>query len=515
MLHYARLNYVLSVLAGAALWSVLFYEGLLCGTSGDPFRTGFLLVVAGVLFWIRALSPAGTVWVPWRSRLMALGCWLWGLYLILFSLHYTNWIIDILFVMLALCFWLARHRAEFLIASLGILWAIGARHWTGGGGAVILGAGVFPAAALLGGGRWADKRLSSRVIKKPPRWSPGSVAAAVAVFAFLVYHAARPAMMMVAPEKRRVLLEALSPRFPISDPARLPPLAGRLRRHVEALASGIGERSAYQAEAQAKTMEYIIARFREAGYLPETQGYEAGRKTDFQRSKPYFNISAVLAGNGASGEGVWVVGAHYDSAPGTPGADDNASGVAVLLEVARLLKDVKPGREIRFVAFDSEEPPAFGTRDMGSYRYARDLKARGIKVHGMLNLEMLGYFNPRPASQLFPPFLHLIYPDQANFIGLVSNLSSMGLAATFKKSWKKTSQIPMEMTVLPAAFSALALSDQLNFWHEGYPALMLSDTGFFRYPQYHQNQDTPEKLDYERMADVALGVVHALSTNSR
>lgn len=515
MLNYARLNYVLSVSAGAALWSVLFYEGLLRGTAGDPFRTGVLLVAAGILFWIRALSPAGTVWAPWRSRLMALGYSLWGLYLILFSVHYTDWSIDILFVMLALCFWLARRRAEFLIASLGILWVIGARHWTGGGGAVIVGAGVFPAAVLLGGGRWAEKRLSSRVIKKPARWSPVSAAAAVAVFALLIYHAARPAMMMVAPEKRRVILEALSPRFPISDPARLPPLAGRLRRHVETLASGIGERSAYQPEAQEKARDYIMARFREAGYNPQAQGYEAVRKTDFQRSKPYFNISAVLPGNRVSGEGVWVVGAHYDSAPGTPGADDNASGVAVLLEVARLLKDAKPGREIRFVAFDSEEPPAFGTRDMGSYRYARDLKARGIKVHGMLNLEMLGYFNPLPASQLFPPFLHLFYPDQADFIGLVSNLSSMGLAAAFKESWKEASQIPMELTVLPAVFSALALSDQLNFWQEGFPALMLSDTGFFRYPHYHQQQDTLEKLDYERMADVAMGVVGALSTNFR
>jgi len=207
----------------------------------------------------------------------------------------------------------------------------------------------------------------------------------------------------------------------------------------------------------------------------------------------------------------WVLGAHYDGAPGTPGADDNASGVAVLLEAARLLKARAPGRPVRFVAFGTEEPPSFATRDMGSWRYARGLKDRGVKVHGLINLEMLGYFNPRPGSQLFPPFLNLLYPDRGEFIGLVSNLASAGLLRSVAAEWRKASALPVEATVLPSAFSVMALSDQLNFWGEGYRAVMVSDTAFFRNPNYHQSADTAEKLDYEKMAAETAALVEILS----
>jgi hypothetical protein len=451
---------------------------------------------------------------PLGARLAALGGLLGGLYLWLFSLHLTYWILDLVFFVVALLLWLGRTRAELLIASVGIVVLIGIRH-VGNRYAMAALDLSFVGALFLGGARWIEGKLAlaqgiGGKSALSARGRLAGLAAAAAVFFVLVFQVARPALLMVRPERRRALLEALSPAFPIQDPATLSPLAARLRGHVAALAATIGERSAYQQDAQEKAKDYIVSRLRSSGYAPALLDYTSERKTDFVRTIPYRNIEALLGTHDGDAEPVWIVGAHYDSVPGTMGADDNASGVAVLLEVARLLKERGSKERFRFVAFDTEEPPSFGTRDMGSYRYASSLKSRGINIEGVLNLEMLGYFNSRPSSQLYPPFLSLFYPDQGDFIGVVGNFSSMGLLRAFERSWKASSRVPIEGTVLPSVFSSLALSDQLNFWPEGYRALMLSDTSFFRYAHYHQSTDTLEKLDYERMAAITEAVVKVL-----
>jgi hypothetical protein len=448
-----------------------------------------------------------------RARLAGLGLALCGMYAWLFSLHLTFWIIDLVFFVVALLLWLGRTRAEFLIASIGVVAVIGIRHVGNRYAMASLDAALL-GAVWFGGARWIEAKLaaSSRTAEAAP--TPRSRllrrGAAALVLAFLIVAVARPTLLMVRPEARRELLEKLSPEFPVQDPATLSPLAARLRRHVTALAETIGERSAYQPAPQERAKDYIVAQLRASGYSPELLDYKAERKTDFIRTVPYRNVEAVLGTKDGDPAPVWIIDAHYDSVEGTKGADDNASGVAVLLEAARLLKERGSKRKFRFVAFSTEEPPSFGTRDMGSYRYASSLKARGVNVAGVLNLEMLGYFNSRPGSQLFPPFLSWFYPDRGDFIGVVSNVASMGLLRSFEKSWKASSSVPIQGTVLPSVFSSLALSDQLNFWPEGYRAIMLSDTSFFRYAHYHQSTDTLEKLDYERMAAITDAVVKVL-----
>jgi hypothetical protein len=139
---------------------------------------------------------------------------------------------------------------------------------------------------------------------------------------------------------------------------------------------------------------------------------------------------------------------------------------------------------------------------MGSWHYAARLKDDGVGVHGALVLEMLGYYNDRPRSQLYPPFLQLFFPDTGNYIGAVSDIESRGLLAQFGGAWRRASRFPLIASILPGPFSSLALSDQLNFWELGFPALMISDTAFYRNANYHESTDLPDTLDYERMAEV-------------
>ncbi|MBI4422890.1 MAG: M20/M25/M40 family metallo-hydrolase [Elusimicrobia bacterium] len=482
--------------------------------SGSASSWGSALMAAGLASWALSFAGSGGFWDPLRCRLVGLGAGLWGAYLVLFSRQLTLWVLDLPLFAVALGLWLGRTRADCLLGSLGILAVVGFRHAGSERVVRFLDLALF-GALLFGGARWVEARLASagaRADPAGPRRSAARLAGAVAVFAILAVYAARPAWLMVDPERRRRALEALSPSFPVQDPASLSPLAARLHGHVVALARDIGERSAYQPDAQEKAKDYVLGAFRDAGFAAAVFDYRAERPSDFARSAPFRNLEATLPGTGRALP-EWIVGAHYDTAPGTPGADDNASGVAALLEAARLLRARRPARGIRFVAFGTEEPPAFGSRDMGSYRYARDLKGRGVAVHGMVNLEMLGYFNPRPSSQLFPPFLSLFYPDRADFIGLVSNVSSAPFMGRIGASWRRASKTRVEMTILPSAFSALALSDQLNFWHAGYRAVVVSDTSFFRYPHYHQAEDTPEKLDYERLAQTVEALVEVLSAS--
>lgn len=265
----------------------------------------------------------------------------------------------------------------------------------------------------------------------------------------------------------------------------LPPLSGedralslRLRLHVAALAAN--ERNA-DLETPARYIEHALKDF-------STQEFRSG-------GRKVRNIE--------TGSGDIVVGAHYDTVPGSPGADDNASGVAVLIELARLVPS-----GVRFVAFANEEAPYFLGPEMGSFVYARE---RGAKVRAMFSLEMLGYYSDTPGSQAYPAPLGLFYPDRADFIAFVADLGARNLLRKAIGVFREKARFPSEGVAAPSFIPGIAWSDHWSFRKHGYPAIMITDTAFYRYPHYHRASDTPDKLDYERMARVTLGLAEMLN----
>ncbi len=275
-------------------------------------------------------------------------------------------------------------------------------------------------------------------------------------------------------------------------------LAKRLRGHVDMLAGTIGERNTASYSQLRQSAAYIGGRFRELGYIVREEPYLAD-------GKEVANIEAERKGGARPAE-IVVIGAHYDSIPGSPAANDNASGVAAVLELARLFKDSKPARTIRFVAFVNEEPPWFTTAQMGSRVYARKARERGEKIVAMLSLETIGYFSDEPGSQHYPAIFNIFYPDRGNFVCFVGNLGSRSLVRRVIGTFRETTPFPSEGVAAPAWIQGIGWSDHWSFWQEGYPALMVTDTAPFRYPHYHEPSDTPDKLDYGRMARVVSGL---------
>ena len=271
----------------------------------------------------------------------------------------------------------------------------------------------------------------------------------------------------------------------------LPPLTGearaltlRLRLHVAALA--VQERNV-DLETPAR---YIEQAFRSQGLEFSVQEFvSAGRRVR--------NIEA--------GAGDIVVGAHYDTVPGSPGADDNASGVAVLIELAAMKMPV------RLVAFANEEPPYSFGPDMGSWAWAKRARDRGEPIRAMFSLEMLGYYRDTAGSQRYPAPLGLFYPDRADFIAFVGDLGARGLVRRSIGAFRKSAAFPSEGVAAPAFIPGVTWSDHWSFRRHGYPAIMITDTAFYRYPHYHLPSDTPDKLDYERMARVTLGLAAMLN----
>jgi Zn-dependent M28 family amino/carboxypeptidase len=209
-------------------------------------------------------------------------------------------------------------------------------------------------------------------------------------------------------------------------------------------------------------------------------------------------------------EEIVVVGAHYDSVPQTPGADDNASGVAALLALAESWAKAAPERTVRFVAFANEEPIYFQTELMGSRVYAKMCKARGDKIVAMLSLESMGYFSDEKKSQKYPFPLSLFYPSRGNFIAVVGNRESKALVTRVAKVMRATKALPVERASLPGKLQGVGWSDHWAFWQEGYPAAMITDTAPFRNPHYHRGTDTAEKLDYVRLAAAVRGLAAAI-----
>jgi Zn-dependent M28 family amino/carboxypeptidase len=274
--------------------------------------------------------------------------------------------------------------------------------------------------------------------------------------------------------------------------------AGRLRDHVRALAGEIGERNVLRPQALRAAASYVRAQWQADGFEVVSHPYRvAGMLCE--------NLEVTIAG-GAKATEILVIGAHYDTVPGTPGANDNASGVAALIELARELRGSAPERTVRFVAFVNEEPPFFPGDTMGSAVYARAARERGDDIRLMVSLEMLGFYSDRPGSQTYPPLLGLLYPDRANFIGFVSNLRSRAELAALARAFRRHSDFPAESLAAFEWIPGLGWSDHASFWRYGYPAVMVTDTAFHRYVHYHAPTDTPDKLVYDAMARVVDGL---------
>lgn len=281
-------------------------------------------------------------------------------------------------------------------------------------------------------------------------------------------------------------------------------LEERLRRHVFSLAGEIGERHVWRVQALHAAASYIRSQFASLGYAVALQSY----RTQGERCE---NLEACVPGTGKHA-GIVLVGAHYDTVRGSPGADDNASGIAGLIEIAAALRAARPLRTVKLVAFVNEEPPFFFFGEMGSKVYAEAARRREDDIRVMLSLEMLGCYSERPGSQRYPPLLGWFYPDRGNFIAFVSNLRSRRALREIADAFRRGSDFPAQSLAAPAFVPGVAWSDQLSFWRAGYPAVMVTDTAFHRYAHYHLPSDTPEKLCYPEMARVVQGLARAIAS---
>lgn len=275
-----------------------------------------------------------------------------------------------------------------------------------------------------------------------------------------------------------------------------------LKNHVEALTRTIGERSVARLWNLQKTAEYIEAFYRGIGV-------ESTREPYPYRKETVFNIVADI-GPGREGSKIFLVGAHYDSLKGTVGADDNASAVAVQLEVARVLAGIMAERPlgvtVRFVSFALEEPPAYATWSMGSRVYAKKAKMENERIDGMICLEMVGYTCHEPGCQAYPfPLMFFDYPKTGNYIGIVGNYKSRKFTAALFRSFEKNRSLPVVKLTVPWSgylIPNVRLSDHASFWDRGYKAVMITDTAFYRNPHYHRRSDTMEKLDFSFMSQL-------------
>jgi Zn-dependent M28 family amino/carboxypeptidase len=276
----------------------------------------------------------------------------------------------------------------------------------------------------------------------------------------------------------------------------------RLESHVRMLSENLTPRDAPHTENLDRVALYIRQEFGQAGGRVLDQPYQVGDAT-------YRNIIAAF---GPETRERIVVGAHYDAAGPRPGADDNASGVAGLVELAHLLGKTELPIGVELVAYTLEEPPFFRSEYMGSAVHARALKKEGALVRVMFSLEMIGYFSDAPDSQRFPsPALRLFYPTKGDFISVVGKMGQALLVRRVKRAMRGSSSLPVYSINAPRFVPGVDFSDHMNYWEADYPAVMITDTAFYRNPNYHTTADTAEKLDYGRMAQVVEGVYAAVS----
>lgn len=276
-----------------------------------------------------------------------------------------------------------------------------------------------------------------------------------------------------------------------------------LRRHIQVLASDIGERNLFQYQNLERAANYIKEELTNYGYEVDSQVY-------IIENKPYRNIIATKIGRDKKDK-IIIVCAHYDSVMGSPGADDNASGVAGLLELARLIFKDNLHKTVKFIATTNEEPPFYMTDDMGSFQYAKKAKQRREDIEAVICLESIGFYSDKRGSQGYPFGFSLFYPNQGNFIAIVSNLVSSNLLKRIVKEFKKASSFPLEYLAAPVFLApAISFSDNWSFWRFGYKAVMITDTAFYRNPYYHIPEDTWEKIDYQSIMEVIKGLYSVL-----
>jgi Zn-dependent M28 family amino/carboxypeptidase len=277
---------------------------------------------------------------------------------------------------------------------------------------------------------------------------------------------------------------------------------GDLQNHVQYLAGAIGERNLAAYAPLERAAQYIEKFLKEQGYKVQSQEYKVeGRKVR--------NLIAEIPG-GARANEIVVIGAHYDTVRDCPGADDNTSGVAVLLELAAHLQHGHPARTLRLVFFVNEEPPWFQTENMGSWVYAKEVHRKKENVVAAVSLETIGMYSEVEGSQHYPAGLRETYPSKGNFIAFVGNPSSRPLLEEAVRSFRAAKKIPAEVMAAPDVTPGVGWSDHWSFWQEGYPAIMVTDTAPFRNPNYHRPSDKPDTLDYDRMARVTLGLFHVV-----
>ena len=274
-----------------------------------------------------------------------------------------------------------------------------------------------------------------------------------------------------------------------------------LKKHVYRLSHEIGERNIYNYAKLDEAAEYITEEFRSFGYKVDFQAYDV-------LNKSCRNIIAVKEGAKKPGE-IIILGAHYDSRNG-PGADDNASAVAGLLETAKILSGKLTGRTIKFIAFTNEEPPLFKKKSMGSRVYTKASRKNKDDIKGALILEMIGYFSEKPRSQRHPFGVNFFYPSTGNFIGVIGNAESKYLLKYTVSSFRRTMDLQVKWMVAPNIVIGIGMSDDWSFWKEKYPAVMITDTAYFRNPNYHKKSDTYDTLDYKKISEVVKGVVASL-----
>lgn len=291
------------------------------------------------------------------------------------------------------------------------------------------------------------------------------------------------------------------PLFSVGKPAIAPAVsATRLELHVRTLVADFAPRDYRHPENLDRAAAYIHHEFEQAGGVAVDAPYPV-------QGRIYRN---VIASFGPDTPERIVIGAHYDSAGPLPAADDNASGVAGLIELAYLMGQHPPPMRVELVAYTLEEPPFFHTDAMGSAHHAQALKAAGVKVRMMLSLEMIGYFSDGPGSQLYPsPILRAFYPSPGDFISIVGSLPQGFQTRRLKAGMRAATPLPVYSINAPTLIPGVDFSDHLNYWKAGYPALMITDTAFYRNTAYHTANDTPDRLNYSKMAMVVQGVYAA------
>ena len=293
-----------------------------------------------------------------------------------------------------------------------------------------------------------------------------------------------------------------------AEPLQREEIKANLTAHLRYLSVELGERGISRPQNLQVAADYVSQAFTRMGYEPRCQSFI------YQRQE----VHNIIAGR-QHPDGYYILGAHYDTVAGTPGADDNASGVAVLLEVARLARRRPPPRPWTFIGFTCEEPPAFFTPYMGSRVYAKRARRQGEKILGMLCLEMVGYYRQEPGSQTIPLLLKFMgYPTTGNFIALVSDRHSRPFLQRLEAGLKQGCGLPVATLTAPLGGHLLPevrLSDHANFWDEGYPAIMLTDTAFMRNPHYHGPGDIMANLDLEAMTEMTLGLVNFLQQEGK